>query len=84
MIEHEQKDKTKTLVKFPDHAFIDYDQLSFVPSWSKAVVLPRANTQRRLVYSSAFVVCVFFHVNYYAKTHKAVFLRTDKLMVFSH
>ena len=25
MIEHEQKDKTKILVKFPDHVFIDYD-----------------------------------------------------------
>ena len=22
---HEQKDKTKTLVKFPDHVFIDFD-----------------------------------------------------------
>ena len=27
---HEQKDKTKTLVKFPDHVFIDFDFIFFI------------------------------------------------------
>ena len=49
----------------------------FVLSRGKAVVLPRANNNTRLVHSSAFIVLLNCSCKLliYAKTHKAVFLR---------
>ena len=55
----------------------------FVLSRGKAVVLPRANNNTRLVHSSAFIVLLYCSCKLliYAKTHKAVFLRYMKMSI---
>ena len=35
---HEQKDKTKTLVKFPDHVFIDFASTTFSLQFKYAII----------------------------------------------